>query len=367
MSHEAFHNPVRLQFGEGCLSKIAAIVRGRRYLLVTHAGNVAQAWCERIVGLCGKPVQLLNTVTANPTLDILRDQCAAMATSCAQVDVIVAIGGGSVIDTAKFLAAGRGYYQAVINRMQGGQHLSAPALPIIAVPTTAGTGSDLTKWATVWDMRGNRKLSLEADDLYPEASFVDPVLTYTQPWSITLASGLDALSHALESVWNINANICTRTLAVAASKDVLAALPVLKRNPICRSARRRMAMGATRAGLAFSATRTAIAHNISYPLTIEQGVAHGIACSFSLPEVMEAAIGVDARCDAALMEIFGPLTRAPQHLRAFLNKFDIPRSAQAFGVDEHQWLDIVTSAAGGERGKNFIGYADRLYRSNIPN
>lgn len=360
MNQWAFHNPVRLHFGEGVLDHIGEALMGRCYLLITHPGTVTQIWSERIVELCGSPLWILNTVAPNPTLEALRHLSAEMLKIGRMPEAIVAIGGGSVIDSAKFLAAGQGDFHAVLGHMETGQHLSGKALPIIAIPTTAGTGSDLTKWATAWDIDGKRKLSLEHDDLYPEASLVDPILTHTQPWPVTLASGLDALSHALESIWNINANPVTRGFAVAAARDVLEALPQLLRNPECRNARTQMAMGATRAGLAFSNTRTALAHNISYPLTIELGVPHGIACSFYLPEVMQAAIGADAACDAALAEIFRPLAQAPARLRALLDELGVPREPKEFGIESEQWMTIVRDAIAGTRGKNFIGLADKF-------
>lgn len=121
-----------------------------------------------------------------------------------------------------------------------------------------------------------------------------------------------------------------------------------------------LALGATRAGLAFSNTQTALAHNISYPITLDHGVAHGIACSFCLPEVMAAAIGADADCDAALTILFGPLSQAPDHLRAFLDEMGVPPSPGAFGIDDEEWRSIVLAAFSGQRGKNFIGPLDRF-------
>ncbi len=113
-----------------------------------------------------------------------------------------------------------------------------------------------------------------------------------------MQSGLDALSHALESIWNVNANPISDTFAVAAAREVMATLPALIDKPNDAQLRAQMALAALKAGLAFSNTKTALAHSISYEMTLRFGLPHGIACSFTLPMVLERAIGVDAGRDA---------------------------------------------------------------------
>ncbi|TPE61552.1 iron-containing alcohol dehydrogenase [Sandaracinobacter neustonicus] len=367
MNKWSFHNPVHLHFGEGVLDDIGTLLSGRSYLLVTHRDDVMSPWRDRIAMHCGAPDLALDEIEPNPSLEMLRRLTTVMSAADIEPEVIIALGGGSVIDTAKFLAAGRGCYRAAVQYIDGGTPLPRRPLPIIAIPTTAGTGSDLTKWATVWDTVRGRKLSLEHDGLYPEATVIDPLLMASLPWSVTLSSGLDALSHALESIWNVNANPLTRRFAVNAARDIMAALQRLGRNPDDRNGRLQMALGAMRAGLAFSNTRTAVAHNISYPLTLNHDVPHGIACSFCLPEVMEAVIGIDAASDEALAEIFGVLPDAPARLRAFLNDLDVPAAAAAFGVEDSEWRMIVERAFAGPRGRNFIGAQARFpWRTGAP-
>jgi len=354
-----FHNPVRVHFGAGSIDHIADAIASRPWLLVTHPDAPLQPWRTRLADLAGQPVAVIDDVEPNPSLAMLQRACADFA-AATPPQVIVALGGGSVMDSAKFLAAGHGRYDEVLSWLNRGAALADAALPIIAIPTTAGTGSELTKWATVWDPDRDRKLSLNRDDLYPEAAFIDPLITASLPWSITLSSGLDALSHALESIWNRNANPVTRDFAVSAARDVLAALPRLQHDLTDGEARIVLARGAMRAGLAFSNTQTALAHNISYPITLRHGVPHGIACSFCLPEVMLAAIGVDPDCDAALESIFGNLADAPGTLRQALTMLGVSGDPQGFGVDAAEWAGIVADGFAGPRGRNFIGRLDRF-------
>ena len=166
------------------------------------------------------------------------------------------------------------------------------------------------------------------------------------------------LSHALEAIWNVNANPVSDTFAVAAAREVIATLPALARNPRSDLAlRARMALAALQAGLAFSNTKTALAHSISYEMTLRFGLPHGIACSFTLPMVLERAIGVDAARDAVLARVFdGDLAGAPAQLRAFIARVGV---ATEFRRLRRRRGRVAAHGArrrwSGVRGKNFIG------------
>jgi len=351
-----FYNPVDLRFGGGVFDTLGEVIGGRRYLLVTHPDEIFVTLRERLAAQAGDPVAFADRVEPNPSLRMLETMCEQLAAVAGEVEVIIALGGGSVIDTAKFLAAGHLAFEPARAYLEGQGELDRAALPVIAVPTTAGTGSDLTKWATIWDPQTGRKLSLNRDDLFPEVALVDPALTHSLPWSLTLACGLDALSHALESNWNRSANPVTRQFARTAARDIMAALPLLKADLTNRSARHQLSRGATLAGLAFSNTMTALAHNISYPITLEKGLVHGIACSFSLPMVMQAAVGVDAECDATIAAIFDcPAEEAAGRLSGFLQALGVATEPSAYGIEDERWREIVTAAISGPRGRNFIG------------
>lgn len=362
MAGWSFHNPVEIRFGEGGIAGLGEVLRGRRYALATHSSPALRPWISRISRWCGPPALILDDIDSHPSLSMLCGLAARLEQCGTRPEVIVAMGGGSVIDSAKFIAACGGDSAELVRHLREGTPVGdlAHALPIVAIPTTSGTGSDLTRWATVWDTHRGRKLSLEHERLYPRVSIVDPLLTGTLPWEPTLASGLDALSHALESIWNRNANPISTGLAVSAARDILETLPPLRAAPDNRPARARLAAGATAAGLAFSATRTALAHNLSYPVTIERGVPHGIACSFCLPEVMACATGASAACDDALAGIFGGLPGAPARLRAWLDALGVPSHPGQLGIGADRWREIVQEAFAGARGRNFIGSPGRF-------
>ncbi|MFM0207819.1 iron-containing alcohol dehydrogenase [Paraburkholderia sediminicola] len=360
MSDWHFHNPVRICFGVDSLAKIETELAGRSYVLVTYPNAVFGDIAERIEGIVGPALLRIDTVEANPSVSMLRLACERLDAMPRKPDVLVALGGGSVMDSTKVLAAEHGDFDRVLSYLHHGDAASRRALPIIAIPTTAGTGSEVTSWATIWDPDNDRKLSLSRDDLYPEAVIVDPRLMIGLPVQPTIASGLDALSHALESIWNVHANPVTRGLAIHAARELITGLHRVNANPTDLDARSDMALGALRAGLAFSNTRTALAHNISYAITLSRGVSHGIACSFCLPAVMQAALGADAACDAALAEIFGDTETAPAQLVALLESLGVGSDPASYGIDAGEWQQIVEEAFAGARGRNFIGTRERF-------
>jgi len=362
-----YRNPVDVRFGARALDGLADRLGGRSYCLVTYddthdANGVFAALTRRVTTLAGAPSVVVRNIGSNPDYRSLHVACGLYRAARTPIDAIVALGGGSVIDAAKVLAAANGDFARVRYFLETGKDAEALCqTPIIAVPTTAGTGSEVTCWATVWDTDRMVKYSLARDTLYPECAIVDPLLTVGLPRSITISTGLDALSHALESIWNVNANPVSSALAEAAAREVIDVLPRLAVNLNDVDLRTRMARASLQAGLAFSNTKTALAHSLSYPITLQHKVPHGIACSFSLPMVMRAVIGCDEACDRALGRIFGAdLREGAERLTDFLEGLGVSTDAAAHGVAESQWRTMIEDALAGERGRNFIGRRDAL-------
>ena len=137
---------------------------------------------------------------------------------------MTAVGGGSAIDTAKALIVGTesGDFDELLALLATGKpFVPARHKQLIAAPTTAGTGSEVTPWATIWDSASLKKYSLHLDCTWPKVAIIDPQLMLTVPGGVTVSTGLDALSHALESIWNINANPVSDTFAISAIEDIL--------------------------------------------------------------------------------------------------------------------------------------------------
>ncbi|MGU3337153.1 phosphonoacetaldehyde reductase [Methylobacterium mesophilicum] len=353
-----YANPVTVTFGEEATVAIRAKLAGRSFCLLTYNDHpYFDHMVERIKKEVGYPSVVVRDVEPNPSFNGLRIACKSYGKAGIQPEAIVAFGGGSVIDTAKVLAASGNDFSIVQEFLEGRtgpQFLSAT--PIIAVPTTAGTGSEVTSWATVWDTEAKQKYSLNRPNLYPEHAILDPRTSLAVPRGLTMSTGLDALSHALESIWNVNANPVSANHAVMAATEVLSVLPLLLDRLDDVELRGRIARASLFAGLAFSNTKTALAHSLSYYLTLHHGTVHGIACSFSLPAVMRSVIGRDANCDASLKRIFGEdLAAGADRLEAFLTALGVSTRATDYGVTREDWIGAIDDALLGERGRNFIG------------
>jgi len=356
----AYSNPVRIEFGAGAVGKLGGLIGKRRWALVTYDMPVFHELAAQVRAEAGAPIVTIANIVTNPDVRDLSHSCELFRAASAKPEVIVALGGGSIIDAAKVIAAAQGDFARVMTSLTGGAVLDgATFTPIIAVPSTAGTGSEVTSWATVWDQASGNKYSLAHRALYPEAAIVDPAITLGAPRGLTLATGLDALSHALESIWNINANPISANFAVAAAREILETLPRLADDLANGELRERQARAALMAGMAFSNTKTALAHNISYDITLRAGTIHGIACSFSLPTVMRWSLGHSTACDASLRRIFGDdLAKGADRLTAFLEGLGVSTDPAAYGLSPANWRALVAKASQGERGRNFIGRHD---------
>ena len=357
-----YHNPVAIHFGAGAVETLPKLLAGRRATLVTFPEAEAFGLLPRLRRLLGSSLAgVIDQTQPNPDVDGLDALYRAFWQQPDSGEVIVAVGGGSAMDTAKALmvGTGNGSFDALLALLATGKPFAPHRVKsLVAVPTTSGTGSEVTGWATVWQRAAGRKYSLHLPETWPEAAVVDPELVLSLPPGPTLAAGLDALSHALESIWNVNANPVSDRHAVSAAREVLATLPKLMQAPGDLELRSRMAFAALTAGLAFSNTRTALAHSISYDMTMHHGLPHGIACSFTLPLVLARAIGADAGRDAVLARVFdGPLAQAPAALADFLERLGVSTRFESYGVDPAESERLIATALDGVRGKNFIGAA----------
>lgn len=355
-----YHNPVNIRSGIDSLNQLPAVLRGRSCMLVTFPEARSLGLVQRLQDLLGEQLQVIvDSILPNPDVSWLAPLYDRIHSEHADIECVVALGGGSAIDTAKALLCstpGRSFTE-LLDVLERGTALPAgPHKALIAIPTTAGTGSEVTPWATIWDQAAGRKHSLHQACTWPEAALIDPVLMRSLPAGASLASGLDAFSHALESIWNVNRNPISMHLAVQAARQTLATLPRLMQDLGNVQLRADMAQAALLAGLAFSNTKTALAHSLSYDITLQHGVPHGIACSFSLPLVMEMALGVDDSVDAALCRIFDANAPAAAVLRMrnFLEQLGVHTDPTHYGVSAQAWQQMVHKAASGPRGRNFI-------------
>jgi len=228
-------------------------------------------------------------------------------------DLIIAIGGGSTMDLAKGISAFYRYYiseKLTIARMteiiKGKSYQgSGDVIPIYAIPTTSGTGSEFTKWATIWDINKTAKFSIDDNALYAKEAILVPELLYTLPKKMMLSTGLDAMCQAMESFWAKATNPLVQDIATMAMIRIRENLKGALDKETNEQAMLGMSMGSSLAGIAFSNTRTTACHSISYPITMMYGVPHGFACVLTLEQVAKRNKKAVPKIDKMLKEIFG--------------------------------------------------------------
>jgi alcohol dehydrogenase class IV len=260
---------------------------GRRPLLVAGSALRRAGRLELLVenlAATGLRPCLHGGVPAEPSLaDLQRamDACAA-----AKADLVIAIGGGSVLDIGKATAvlAGSGRTAA---EYFAGHPLPDTGRPIIALPTTSGTGSEVTRVCVLSDPEHRRKASIRADSMLPRIALVDPELTITCPPAVTAHSGMDALVQAIEAYVSNGANPLTDSLALEAARLAAGALEPAVLDGTNRPAREAMALGSLMAGLALNTARLGLVHGLAHPIGALTGAHHGLLCGLLLPAVME--------------------------------------------------------------------------------
>ena len=248
----------------------------KKPLIVTSQGNLKRNNLEEIF----PNYTFFSDIENNPTF--LSCQRALDFVKDIEYDGLIAIGGGSVMDTSKAIMAaiGNSIYSATDLLSKELKFLHR--IPALFIPTTHGTASEVTMWGTIWNMDEKRKYSLSYEALYPDVAILDGSLTTSLPMDLSVTTIMDAVSHSFEAIWNKNANPISTDFAIEAICILLTEAYRLKCEPDNVDIRNRLLKASNLAGLAFSNTKTAAAHSMSYPLTISYDIPHGIACSIPI-------------------------------------------------------------------------------------
>lgn len=285
-----YRQPVEIRFGSGSLSQLSQAVQsigGKHGLLVTS--NSFTDLAEKLKSDPENRIQAVyHKVRPNPSLRFVDESAELIRTKA--LDFVVALGGGSVLDCAKAAAAIAVAGHGIQHYFGTGTALPTQGLPIIAIPTTAGTGSEVTSVSVLSD--GARKLPLSAPSLTAKIAIVDPDLTLTLPPHLTASTGIDALCHAIEGFSSIHHQPICDTLAVRAASLILDNLETAVADGSSRRAREALAEASVIAGLAFALPKTTGPHACSYPLTAQYGIPHGEACGLTLEWFLNVNAGV---------------------------------------------------------------------------
>jgi len=338
-----FCAPVKLVFGQPVATALPAVladIRVERVLVLSDAGLDALGLVGQIAGQLrggGWQVAAFTEIQSNPTVQDVEGALALAREADAQA--LVALGGGSVIDVGKaagLLLAHGGRYA---DYQWGDKPITHPILPLIAVPTTAGTGSEMTQVAVIEDQETHFKRGVRSPHLFARAAVLDPALTLSLPAHLTAATGADVAGHALEAFAGRRANPITDALALDALGRAWRHLPRATHQGDDLPARQEMMLASALAGLAFDQSGLGIIHSLAGPLAGRYGLHHGLCVGLLLPQGLAYNLPVLGPKRPALLQALGmPASisdeEAVGRVRAWLRDLGLPATLSQLGIGD---------------------------------
>jgi alcohol dehydrogenase class IV len=368
-----FSTAGRIFFGWGAVSVLRDVARefGRRVFVCTDQNMVKAGICETVVAHLSHGIAEVKIFDGGqPEVDRRTIEWASTMARAYSPNVVIGLGGGSNLDLAKAVALLL-KHPGPLSTYYGENNIPGPVAPVIAVPTTAGTGSEVSPVAVVADPERAMKVGIASRTLIPRWAIVDPALTISCPASVTAHSGMDALAHAIESFCArvrpdvspqsifVGKNPMSDILAMKAITAITRFLPAAVAQPSDRAAREEMALASLLAGMAFSAAGTAAVHALQYPVGEATHTPHGLGNAVLLPTVMKnitpsriaemayVARSLDPDLSSATDEDAAP--RAAWLVEQLGAKVGIPKGLRALGVKEEELPELARMASSVKR------------------
>lgn len=350
-----FRLPTKIVFGPGAAKEVRMEVdewKRTRALIVTDRDLVQTGIVNMVKNALGsKCVGIFSEVTPDTGIHIVN--AGAEYGRAVGADILVSVGGGSTIDTAKGMAicltkGGKLEDHAGLNFLDG------PIMPHIAIPTTAGTGSEVTYAAVIKDHEQKRKLLFADNYLIPNVAILDPKLTVEMPRRLTAATGMDALSHCIEAIHSMQREPIADALAFHGIRIIRECLPKAIENGKDLIARGQMLIAATLAGTAFSNSQLGMVHALAHPVGAKFGVPHGVANSILLPHCILYNLDACPELYARIAEAMGKEVRGMDLLKAaeqaavaiweFTKAIGMPQTLREVNVEESGLAECANDA-----------------------
>lgn len=349
--------PTTSYLGRGVIEKLPEIVKkkhSKNILLVIGNSSQKNTVVQNVLKEIEKNTKLIvypNAIHKSDyeTIDTLTTFCRKN-----NIDLIVAIGGGAILDSAKcaaILATHKGKVKDYIELKT--KKIEKKGVLFVALPTTSGTGSEVTPWATVW-ADNKKKYSLTDKKMFADIAIVDAQLTDSLPAQVTAESGIDALCQAVESYWNVNHNPTSDKYALRAIELLIKNLNNAVNKPSQKS-RDNMSYGSLLGGLAFSNTQTTICHAVSYPMTAHWGIPHGQATSITLPLFINYTLPVlPKKRQEQLLQALGvsSVASASKKITKLIAAIHLKTKLSELGIKKKDIRLIVTEGFHPDRAKN---------------
>lgn len=349
MAH--FSIPEHVYIGKNALEEAFDLIAklGAKAFIVTgkHTGKSSAAMeFKSLLDKNGLSYVVFDNITGEPTVDMIEEGLSAYRSS--GCSYIVGIGGGSPLDSAKAIAAMSANVGSISDFV--GKEITGDLPPIVAIPTTAGTGSETTKFTVITDTKTDVKMLLKGEALIPKIAILNPEYTLDMPASVTASTGMDALTHAVEAYTSQKASELTDVYAVSAIKRIIEYLPRAYSDGSDKKAREQMLIAAYEAGVCINNSSVTIVHGMSRPIGALFHVAHGMSNAM----LIEKALGFAAK---GAYEVFGTLSKelglAADNISSelatglLLNKISEVRKAvkipslKEYGIDEEAFLKAI--------------------------
>ena len=348
-----FYRPVEVFFGEGAALKVGEVARrfGFKAMIVTGRESAKRSGAvdKVISSLASHGVReyvIFDEVVPNPT-DTIVNRGAEIAAR-EKVDMIIGLGGGSALDVAKaisIVSSNEGSAWDYVKYPEGPRLIPYLNRPVVCIPTTAGTGSEVNRYSVITNEMRKEKLVISHSLNYPKVALIDPTLTYTMPPDLTAVTGFDALTHALESLTNKVDNFMAEEYAVRAVQIIAKWLPVAVEEPENKEVRRWMSYAAMLAGVAIDHMGVALIHAMEHPVSAHYPeVAHGEGLAILAPYVTEFNLKGNPEKYALFARLMGyeeKPEKAVDALMDLLERIRLLKTLKDVGVEEEK-LDRLT-------------------------
>jgi len=349
--------PTKIIFGRGVFKQLGGEVMswGKRVLLVTGKSAMRRSGIlDRAIEVMKSTrikFSLFDRVEHDPSLETVEEGVKFLQDK--KCDLIIGLGGGSAMDAAKAIAS-LAKQPGTVREYHAGKKIDREGLPFIAVPTTAGTGAEITNNSVLTDRKKTIKKSIRSPFMIAKVALVDPELTLSLSPQITAYTGMDAFTQALESYVTRTSNPVTDSLALQAIEVIFHNLPRAVQNGGNIEARERMALGSLLSAMAFSNSGLGAVHGLAHPIGAHFGVPHGLACAVLLPHII--GFNLKARRDKFkhIAEKIGieRIEDLPSAIKRFLEKINLPLDFRDYGISEADFPVIIAESRSSSMSKN---------------
>jgi alcohol dehydrogenase len=281
-----FFLPVEIFFGKGKIKELSQQIKKTPILIVSDPVLKKIGIVDQVKEAIDKQCDIFDFCQVEPNPSCSTVNKGTQYAKEINAKTIIGLGGGSAIDTAKAISCLIDTSDTLQDHLFEGKSIEKRTKRLIAIPTTSGTGSEVTNVGVYTDKERGQKKPLVSEYFWPDQAFLDPKMTFTMPAKVTASTSLDAFTHAIEAYWADSSQPLSKLMSMKAMKSIIENLEKAVKDPENYEVREKLLYASLLAGISFAQTRTTILHALSFPLTNEYGLEHGFACALALPNLI---------------------------------------------------------------------------------